>query len=157
MSANGFSMVQQGVEVGVEEPPVAEGALGFFGASYCTGSYGSQWTGAWTGGGRCAGCYVGSSDRGLTGGGRCAGCYVGSATGGLDGGGRCAGCYVGSSDRGWTGRPDAPAATLEAATGPDGRPDAPTMGISFFSIAGGFLRGFSSVVEKMMGQERRLQ
>ena len=26
-SANGFSMVQQGVEVGVEEPPVAEGAL----------------------------------------------------------------------------------------------------------------------------------
>ena len=27
ISANGFSMVQQGVEVGVEEPPVAEGAL----------------------------------------------------------------------------------------------------------------------------------
>ena len=27
MAANGFSMVQQGVEVGVEEPPVAEGAL----------------------------------------------------------------------------------------------------------------------------------
>ncbi|KAK1682544.1 hypothetical protein QYE76_043392 [Lolium multiflorum] len=27
MSANGFSMVQQGVEFGVEEPPVAEGAL----------------------------------------------------------------------------------------------------------------------------------
>jgi hypothetical protein len=40
---------------------------------------------------------------------------------------------------------DAPAATSEA----------PTMGMSFFSIAGGFLRGF--FVEKMMGQERRLQ
>ncbi|KAK1642971.1 hypothetical protein QYE76_060797 [Lolium multiflorum] len=69
----------------------------------------------------------------------------------------CAG-YVGSSDRGLTGRRDAPAATLEQRQGPDGAAaDAPTMGISFFSIAGGFLRGFSSVVEKMMGQERRLQ
>jgi hypothetical protein len=42
---------------------------------------------------------------------------------------------------------DTPAATSEA----------PTMGISFFSIVGGFLRGFFSVMEKMMGQERRLQ
>jgi hypothetical protein len=31
------------------------------------------------------------------------------------------------------------------------------MGISFFSITGSFLQVFSSVVEKMMGQERRLQ
>ena len=39
---------------------------------------------------------------------------------------------------------DAPAATLEAATGAwtGAAADAPTMGISFFSIAGGFLRGF---------------
>ncbi|KAK1694378.1 hypothetical protein QYE76_011075 [Lolium multiflorum] len=68
-------------------------------------------------------------DGGLDGGGgRCAGCYVGSSDRGLDGGGgRCAGCYVGSSDRAWTG----------AAA------DVPTMGISFFSIAGGFLRGFA--------------
>jgi hypothetical protein len=44
----------------------------------------------------------------------------------------------------WTGAAaDAPAATSEA----------PTMDISFFSIA----VVFSSVVEKMMGQERRLQ
>jgi hypothetical protein len=56
---------------------------------------------------------------------------------------------------------DAPAATLEAAkeawTGaaadaPAATSEALTMGISFFSIA-----GFSSVVEKMMGQERQLQ
>ncbi|KAK1683394.1 hypothetical protein QYE76_044242 [Lolium multiflorum] len=97
---------------------------------------------------------------GARGGGRCAGCYVGSSAGAWTGrrpmrrllrwkqrqgpgrgGGRCAGCYVGSSDGG-----------LDGAAA-----DAPTMGISFFSIAGGFLRGFSSVVEKMMGQERRLQ
>jgi hypothetical protein len=77
----------------------------------------------------------------------------------------------------WTGAAadapaaDAPVATLEAATGawmgaaadapaadaPAATLEAPTMGISFFSIAGGFLRGFFSVVEKMMGQERRLQ
>ena len=44
---------------------------------------------------------------------------------------------------------DAPTATLEAATGAwtgaaadAPAADAPTMGISFFSIAGGFLRGF---------------
>ncbi|KAK1647090.1 hypothetical protein QYE76_064895 [Lolium multiflorum] len=40
---------------------------------------------------------------------------------------------------------DAPAATLEAATVAwtgTAAADAPTMGISFFSIAGGFLRGF---------------
>ncbi|KAK1613620.1 hypothetical protein QYE76_019137 [Lolium multiflorum] len=75
------------------------------------------------------------------GGGRCAGCYVGSRQGRDGGGGdarllrwkqrqadgrrRCAGCYVGSSDR------------LDGAAA-----DAPTMGISFFSIAGGFLRVF---------------
>ncbi|KAK1602056.1 hypothetical protein QYE76_007952 [Lolium multiflorum] len=77
------------------------------------------------------------------------------------GGGRCAGCYVGSSDRGTGAAADAPAATLEATGAWTGRrpmrrllrwkqrqgldgaaADAPTMGISFFSIAGGFLRGF---------------
>ena len=55
----------------------------------------------------------------------------------------------------WTGAAadapaaDAPAATLEAATwawtaaaADAPAADAPTMGISFFSIAGGFLRGF---------------
>jgi hypothetical protein len=36
--------------------------------------------------------------------------------------------------------------------------EAPTMGISFFSIAGVFSSGFFLCeVEKMMGQERRLQ
>jgi hypothetical protein len=36
--------------------------------------------------------------------------------------------------------------------------EAPTMGISFFSIAGVFSSGFlRREVEKMMGQERRLQ
>jgi hypothetical protein len=49
----------------------------------------------------------------------------------------------------WTGAvADAPAADAPAATS-----EAPIMGISFFSIAG----VFSSVVEKMMGRERRLQ
>jgi hypothetical protein len=57
---------------------------------------------------------------------------------------------------------DAPVATFEAAMGawtgavadaPVATSEATTMGISFFSIAG----VFSSVVEKMMGQERRLQ
>jgi hypothetical protein len=43
----------------------------------------------------------------------------------------------------WRRITDAPAATSEA----------PIMGISFFSIVG----VFSSVVEKMMGQERQLQ
>jgi hypothetical protein len=62
---------------------------------------------------------------------------------------------------------DAPAATFEAATGawtgaaadaPASTSEAPTMGISFFSIAGVFsLRFFLREVEKMMGQERRLQ
>jgi hypothetical protein len=71
----------------------------------------------------------------------------------------------------WTGAAadapvaDAPAATLEAATGvwtgaaadaPVATSEAPTMGISFFSIRWGFFFGvFSSVVEKMMGQERQ--
>jgi hypothetical protein len=73
----------------------------------------------------------------------------------------------------WTGAAaDAPAATLEAVMGawtgatayapaadaPAATSEAPTMGISFFSIAGVFFFGvFSSVVEKMMGHERRLQ
>jgi hypothetical protein len=44
--------------------------------------------------------------------------------------------------------PDAPAATSEA----------PTMGMSFFFIAGVFSSGFfRREVEKMMGQERQLQ
>jgi hypothetical protein len=43
---------------------------------------------------------------------------------------------------------DTPAADVSVATS-----EAPTMDISFFSITG----IFSSVVEKMMGQERRLQ
>jgi hypothetical protein len=71
----------------------------------------------------------------------------------------------------WTGAAadapvaDAPAATLEAVTGAlmgaatdapaadalVAMSEAPIMGISFFSITGGFLWGFSSVVEKMMG------
>jgi hypothetical protein len=73
----------------------------------------------------------------------------------------------------WTGAAadappaDAPAATFEAATGAwtavsaDGSVamlEAPTMGISFFSIIGVFSSGFFlREVEKMMGQERRLQ
>jgi hypothetical protein len=67
---------------------------------------------------------------------------------------------------------DAPAATLEAATGAwtgaaadvpmadalAATSEVPTMGISFFSIAGVFSSGFFlHEVEKMMGQERRLQ
>jgi hypothetical protein len=54
----------------------------------------------------------------------------------------------------WTGAAaDAPAADAPAATS-----EAPTMGISFFSIAGVFSsRFFRREVEKMMGQERRLQ
>jgi hypothetical protein len=62
---------------------------------------------------------------------------------------------------------DAPAATFEATTGAwtAAAADAPvatsetlTMGISFFSIAGVFSLGFFLCeVEKMMGQERRLQ
>jgi hypothetical protein len=62
---------------------------------------------------------------------------------------------------------DAPVATFEAATGawtgaaanaPTAASEAPTMGISFFSIAGVFSLGFFlHKVEKMMGQERRLQ
>jgi hypothetical protein len=48
---------------------------------------------------------------------------------------------------------DALAADASAATS-----EAPTMGISFFSIAGVFSLGlFRREVEKMMGQERRLQ
>jgi hypothetical protein len=78
----------------------------------------------------------------------------------------------------WTGvaadapAADAPAATFEAATGswmgavadapaadtPAATSEAPTMGISFFSIAGVFSSGFfRHEVEKMMGQEMRLQ
>jgi hypothetical protein len=54
----------------------------------------------------------------------------------------------------WTGAAtDAPAADASAATS-----EAPTMGISFFSIAGVFSLGFFlREVEKMMGQERWLQ
>jgi hypothetical protein len=54
----------------------------------------------------------------------------------------------------WTGAAaDAPPADALAATS-----KAPTMGISFFSIAGVFSsRFFQHEVEKMMGQERRLQ
>jgi hypothetical protein len=62
---------------------------------------------------------------------------------------------------------DAPAATLEAVTrvwmgeaadAPAITSEAPTMGISFFSITGVFsLEFFLREVEKMMGQERRLQ
>jgi hypothetical protein len=54
----------------------------------------------------------------------------------------------------WTGAAaDAPAADAPAATS-----EAPTMGISFFSIAGVFSSGFFlREVEKMMGQESRLQ
>jgi hypothetical protein len=68
----------------------------------------------------------------------------------------------------WTGAAaDAPVATFEAVTGswtgaaadaPAAMSEAPTMGISFFSIAGVFSSGFfRREVEKMMGQERRLQ
>jgi hypothetical protein len=68
----------------------------------------------------------------------------------------------------WTGAADdAPAATFEAATGSwtgaaadalAAMSEAPTMGISFFSIARVFSLGFFRCeVEKMMGQERRLQ
>jgi hypothetical protein len=78
----------------------------------------------------------------------------------------------------WTGAAaDAPAATFEAVMGsstgaaadalaadapvadaPVATSEAPTMGISFFSIAGVFTLGFFRCeVEKMMGQERRLQ
>jgi hypothetical protein len=62
---------------------------------------------------------------------------------------------------------DASAATFEAAMGawtgaaadaPAAASKALTMGISFFSIAGVFSLGFFLCeVEKMMGQERRLQ
>jgi hypothetical protein len=62
---------------------------------------------------------------------------------------------------------DAPAATFEAVMGawtgaaadaPAATSEAPTMGISFFSIAGVFSLGFfRREVKKMMGQERRLQ
>jgi hypothetical protein len=52
---------------------------------------------------------------------------------------------------------DAPVADAPAADAPAAISEAPTMGISFFSIAGVFFGVFSSVVEKMMGQEMRLQ
>ncbi|KAK1682198.1 hypothetical protein QYE76_043046 [Lolium multiflorum] len=83
--------------------------------------------------------------------------------------------YVGSSEGLDWAAADAPAATLEAATGPgrgggdapayvgsSDRPgraaaDVPTMGIHSSPSPAVFFGIFSSVVEKMMGQERRLQ
>jgi hypothetical protein len=97
-----------------------------------------NWTGAWTGAAAdvpaatseaATGALTG--DGGRCAGGRCAGSYVRSSDGVLDGGGdRHAGGYVESADN----------------------------GISFFSIARVFSSGFfRREVEKMMGQERRLQ
>jgi hypothetical protein len=59
----------------------------------------------------------------------------------------------------WTGAAaDAPAADVPVPDAPAAMSKAPTMGISFFSIAGVFSSGFfRREVEKMMGQERRLQ
>jgi hypothetical protein len=53
---------------------------------------------------------------------------------------------------------DAPAADVPAPDAPAATSEAPTMGMSFFSITGVFSSGFfRREVEKMMGQERRLQ
>jgi hypothetical protein len=53
---------------------------------------------------------------------------------------------------------DAPAADAPAADAPAATSEAPTMGISFFSIARVFSSGFFlREVKKMMGQERQLQ
>jgi hypothetical protein len=59
----------------------------------------------------------------------------------------------------WTGAAaDASAVDAPAADAPAATSEAPTMGISFFSIVGVFSLGFlRREVEKMMGQERRLQ